>query len=102
MTNVSVHLQPFNNTVNLTESVDNETIFTNGTWNNGVGRAGVYHTSDFIAMGVVFSVVLILSVLWQKRWPPFCLFAKPPPKDDSFENEIVPANSGKSLMICLK
>ena len=78
-----------NNTSNITAAANISEKFAS------VGRAGVYHTSDFIAMAVVFTVVLVLSVLWQKRFPPFCWFKKPQPKDNTFEAEAPPSNLGK-------
>ena len=93
MTNTNETYSQFNNTSNITRKI--AVTVANQTAKFATGRAGVYHTSDFIAMAVVFTVVLILSILWQKRFPPFCLFKKPQPKDDTFENEIPPSNLGK-------
>ena len=97
MTNVSVDLENFNTTSDIAKQFIITTIHankTNGTLGE-VNQAGIYRASDFIAMAVVFSVILVLSVLWQKRFPPFCWFKKAPPKDDTFENAIPPSNSGK-------
>ena len=97
MTNVSADLENFNTTSDIAKQLIITTIHankTNGTLGE-INQAGIYRTSDFIAMAVVFSVILVLSVLWQKRFPPFCWFKKAPPKDDTFENVIPASNLGK-------
>ena len=43
---------------------------------SNVNTAAVYTAKDFAAMAIVFVAVLVLSVLWQKRYPPFCMFQK--------------------------
>ena len=54
---------------------------------SNVNTAAVYRASDFAAMAIVFAVVLVLSVLWQKRFPPFCMFQKSQGKgEETFED----------------
>ena len=97
MTNNSVDLKNLNTTSGTAKQFIITTIHSNNT--NGtlgeINQAGIYRASDFIAMAVVFSVILVLSVLWQNRFPPFCWFKKAQPKDDTFENVIPPSNLGR-------
>ena len=71
----------------MTNSTESST--TNSTYlddDSNVNTAAVYRAVDFAAMAIVFAVVLVLSVLWQKRLPPFCMFLKSKAGDEIFEN----------------
>ena len=61
MTNTNETYSQFNNTSNITGQI--AITVANQTAKFATGRAGVYHTSDFIAMAVVFTVVPLLLFL---------------------------------------
>ena len=55
--------------------------------------AAVYRAEDFAAMAVVFTVVFILSLLWQRRLPPFCCpFLKRNTVDEPTDEDVLGFN----------
>ena len=72
-TTISIDSQTMAAVITSTESyITNTTQSDDGN----VETAAVYRAEDFAAMAIVFTVVLILSFLWQKRFPPFCMFKR--------------------------
>ena len=68
---------------------------------SNINTAAVYRAEDFAAMAVVFTVVFILSLLWQRRLPPFCCpFLKKNTVDDPTDEDVLGFN-GIQLWILL-
>ena len=75
-------------TLNVTELLNcTESVTSNCTHigDSSIGTAAVYRAEDFAAMACVFTFVLILSFLWQRKMPPFCCIRRTPLLEETYE-----------------
>ena len=70
---------------------------------SNINTAAVYRAEDFAAMAVVFTVVFILSLLWQRRLPPFCCpFLKKNAVDKPTDEDVLGFNGIKLWLLLYK